>query len=110
MRIRRVLQLELVLVAYDSPHNRRRRRIARVLNDFGERWQYSVFECWIAPDDRARITRRIHREVDVKFDRVAVVPVPQEAVVSANHLGLSTWRRPPPFWIIGRFETEADQS
>ncbi len=34
-----------VIVAYDIEDNRRRTKIARFLEGFGERVQYSVFEC-----------------------------------------------------------------
>ena len=33
-----------VVVAYDIPDDRRRTRVAKVLEDYGDRVQYSVFE------------------------------------------------------------------
>ena len=33
------------VIAYDIPSDRRRNRIARTLEGYGERVQYSVFEC-----------------------------------------------------------------
>ena len=33
------------LVTYDIPDTKRRTRLAKILEDFGDRVQYSVFEC-----------------------------------------------------------------
>jgi CRISPR-associated protein Cas2 len=44
----------LILVSYDVPDDRRRTRLAHALKDFGERVQYSVFECRL--DERAQQT------------------------------------------------------
>ena len=41
----------LIVVSYDVPDDRRRTRLAHILKDFGERVQYSVFECRL--DERA---------------------------------------------------------
>lgn len=35
----------LYLVSYDIPDTRRRTKLAKTLEDFGDRVQYSVFEC-----------------------------------------------------------------
>ena len=39
----------LILVSYDLPDDRRRTRLVNVLEDFGVRVQYSVFECHLDP-------------------------------------------------------------
>ena len=38
------------IVSYDIPDNRRRTRVAKTMLDFGQRVQYSVFECIINDD------------------------------------------------------------
>ena len=35
---------QLWVVAYDSPNTRRRRKLAKLLEGYGERLQWSVFE------------------------------------------------------------------
>ena len=56
----------LILVSYDVPDDRRRTRLAHALKDFGERVQYSVFECRL--DERAQQTlrERLARLIDPK--------------------------------------------
>lgn len=40
---------QLWVVAYDSPNNKRRRKLAKLLEGYGERLQWSVFECRLHP-------------------------------------------------------------
>ena len=69
-----------MLVTYDvnttDPAGRRRlRRIARICKDYGQRVQFSVFECQVDPaqwtDLRARLIREIDDEADsLRFSRL----------------------------------------
>ncbi|MEW6376162.1 MAG: CRISPR-associated endonuclease Cas2, partial [Thermodesulfobacteriota bacterium] len=38
------------VVSYDIPDDQRRIKIAKILEDFGDRVQYSVFECLLEQD------------------------------------------------------------
>lgn len=63
----------LVLVTYDvnteTPAGRRRlRRIARACLDFGQRVQFSVFECEIDPAQWTRLRARLLSEFDESND------------------------------------------
>lgn len=48
----------LYLISYDIPDTPRRTKIAKILDDFGDRVQYSVFECLI---DRELLDKMISR-------------------------------------------------
>ncbi|HNR69397.1 MAG TPA: CRISPR-associated endonuclease Cas2 [bacterium] len=52
----------IVLVSYDIIDDRRRTKLAKRLEDFGKRVQYSVFECEL---DQAKILRM--KKVALKF-------------------------------------------
>lgn len=63
----------LVLVSYDvqttSPGGARRlRRIARACRDYGQRVQFSVFECELAPDQWVLLRARLIGEMDAGRD------------------------------------------
>ena len=63
----------LVLVSYDvsttSPAGQRRlRRVAHACRDFGQRVQYSVFECEIDPAQWTALRARLLREIDPEED------------------------------------------
>ncbi len=51
-----------VVVAYDISDDRRRERVAKILEGYGERVQYSVFECRL---DRVQYVRLRHALEDV---------------------------------------------
>jgi CRISPR-associated protein Cas2 len=64
-----------VVVSYDIPSDRRRNRVCKLLKDYGERAQYSVFECLLRPDDLKRLRERLKpllvpEEDDVRFYRL----------------------------------------
>jgi CRISPR-associated protein Cas2 len=63
----------LVLISYDvevtSPGGARRlRRIARACKDYGQRVQFSVFECELAPDQWVLLRARLVGEMDAERD------------------------------------------
>jgi len=48
---------QFYLIAYDVPDDRRRGRVARLLETLGERVQYSLFEAWLTPQEAARLKK-----------------------------------------------------
>ena len=44
---------QLHLIAFDLASDRRRYRLTRLLEGYGQRVQESVFECWISGEQRA---------------------------------------------------------
>lgn len=61
-----------VLVSYDISDDRRRTRLAHVLKDFGERVQYSVFECNLEEAPLARLQARVGALIDAERDSVRI--------------------------------------
>lgn len=63
----------LVLISYDVSFEerdgvRRLRRIAKACQDYGQRVQYSVFECVVDPAQWARLKDRLLTEMDEEKD------------------------------------------
>lgn len=62
-----------VLVSYDvatdeGKGQRRLRRVARACKDFGQRVQYSVFECIVDPAQCTMLKERLISEIDMEKD------------------------------------------
>jgi CRISPR-associated protein Cas2 len=62
----------LYVVTYDIPCNKRRKRVANLLEGYGRRVQYSVFECVLPvkkyEELQVRLRSRIHPDQDsVRF-------------------------------------------
>ena len=59
----------LVVVSYDvnteDPAGRKRlRRVAKTCQDYGQRVQFSVFECLVDPGQWTRLKARLEEEID----------------------------------------------
>lgn len=62
-----------VIVSYDVATNdntgqRRLRRVAKACEDYGQRVQYSVFECIVDPAQWTRLKERLISEIDPEKD------------------------------------------
>lgn len=90
----------LVLVAYDIADPRRLQRVARALEEIGERVQKSVFECGVTPDGLIALRKRLRTLIDPREDRVLLQPL----CPHCRHAML--WQgKPPPtateaFWVF----------
>lgn len=63
----------MVLVSYDvrtsePGGNRRLRRVAKVCRNFGQRVQFSVFECLVDPAQWTRLRQLLIDEIDMEAD------------------------------------------
>jgi len=76
---------QLWVIAYDSPSNKRRRKLAKLLEGYGERLQWSVFECHLQPHQQRRLRQGLNR-IATGEDSVRLWVVPQRAR-AAEQLG-----------------------
>jgi CRISPR-associated protein Cas2 len=60
----------LIVVAYDVPSDRRRVKLAHALKDFGQRVQYSVFECHLDTEQLGRLRTRLTPLLEPEEDQV----------------------------------------
>ena len=58
------------LVTYDVCDDRRLRRVFKVLNNFGDHLQYSVFLCELNRKERIQLERALRPEIDHRQDQV----------------------------------------
>lgn len=62
----------MVLVSYDVAQDengaKRLRKVAKTCQKFGQRVQYSVFECLVDPGQWATLKSRLLAQIDPKFD------------------------------------------
>ena len=96
-----------LVIAYDTPDDRRRARLAKLLKGFGERRQYSVFEARLTREQWAHLKGKLEALVNKEEDVLAVYFLPPEAVGRTWRIGheglkrledpdfVSRARRPP---------------
>ena len=58
------------VIVYDISADRRRTRLHNALLDFGTPVQYSVFECWLAPDGLEKMKARVSQIIRPRKDHV----------------------------------------
>ena len=69
----------LYIVAYDIPSNRRRKKVSDILEGYGKRVQYSVFELVLAKSKYDEMRRRLSRYVNFE-DSLRFYPISQHTL------------------------------
>jgi len=86
----RSFQESLWIIAYDSPSNSRRRKVAHLLEGYGVRVQWSVFECRLRGDEARVLEHRLRRLIRLDEDSVRLWPLPESSCARILQLGRST--------------------
>lgn len=64
------------VIAYDVTDDKRRNKVVKLLEKYGKRSNYSVFECMITDSQLATIRRALDKMINTKeLDRVAFYPL-----------------------------------
>lgn len=82
----------LVLVAYDvnttdKPGRKRLRRVAKACLDFGQRVQFSVFECVVGDKEWVELRARLVGEIDPRVDSLRFYFLDRAAAERVEHHG-----------------------
>jgi CRISPR-associated protein Cas2 len=82
----------LVLVSYDvrtenKAGKRRLRRVARACQDWGQRVQYSVFECEVDPAQWTVLRNRLLQEIDAEADSLRFYFLGADGRRRVEHVG-----------------------
>lgn len=64
--------MTLYIVSYDITDTSKRTKISNILKDFGDRVQYSVFECLIDPELKEKMTDRLKNVINEEKDSLRV--------------------------------------
>ena len=83
------------VVAYDTPSDRRRYRLAKCLNDYGKRVQYSVFDASLTRQLFDKMVEEVRALIDPGADRVHVYPQCAACQARAVVLGTSAGEERP---------------
>ena len=65
----------LYIVTYDISSNRRRKKVSDILEGYGKRVQYSVFEVILSQSKCAELQRRLRRYFNPDEDSIRFYPV-----------------------------------
>lgn len=87
-----------ILISYDIPHDKRRSKIAKTLENFGKRVQYSVFECQLTDSQLVDVRGRLTALVVPNEDSIRFYSLPKDAVTAILILGHGVVTQDPIFY------------
>ncbi len=94
------MSLDFYLVAYDISNNKRRRKLALILGDYGQRVQKSVFEIWLEADTKKRLLKRLKRLLKTDEDSVRLYRLCENCQRKVEVFGPGEGPQPPHTLII----------
>ena len=88
------------LVSFDVADDKRRYRLTRVLLDYGQRLQESVFWLECEDDLAERIRLRLRQAIDEADDNLFIVPACEACVKKMEGMGKARIPEIPEFYIF----------
>ena len=82
-------------IAYDVPNDKRRLKVARLLERYGERVQYSVFEMWLTAEEADVVRRELLAIINPEEDQVRIYRLCEACVRRIVVLGNGEVQPPP---------------
>ncbi|TAE61368.1 MAG: CRISPR-associated endonuclease Cas2 [Nostocales cyanobacterium] len=86
----------LYVIVYDIPCDQRRKKISDILEGYGQRVQYSVFECLLNQDKYKELKKRLKKQVNSQEDSIRFYPLTKHTFNQ-----IETWGEPPVIEIPG---------
>lgn len=92
--------MDFYLVSYDIPDDRRRTKVASLLQDYGQRVQYSVFEVWLTQAMQRELMGRLEKLIEAEEDSVRLYWLCAGCQKRVITLGQGTPPEPPGVIIL----------
>lgn len=88
------------IISYDTPSDRRRRKMAKAILGFARRVQKSVYEANLERNEFLNMLMAIERTIDLEEDNVRVYHVPKDAIARIEVYGKTPLVRDVDFEYI----------
>jgi CRISPR-associated protein Cas2 len=63
------------LISYDIPCNKRRKKLSDLLEGYGQRVQFSVFECRLTGQQYRELHDRLKSKINITEDSLRIYPI-----------------------------------
>ncbi len=90
----------LIVVSYDVSNDRRRTRLSHTLEDFGQRVQYSVFECLLETEALESLRHRIQKLIDPSEDSLRIYCLCRDCENRLEILGTGKATTDPDVFVL----------
>ncbi len=88
------------VVAYDIPDDKRRKKVADLLEGYGKRVQYSVFECVLTQAKYDELRSKLRKRVKLSEDSVRFYPLSRQMLSHVETWGGQPVTTPPGSTVI----------
>jgi CRISPR-associated protein Cas2 len=90
----------LYVVTYDISDDKRRKKIADLLEGYGARVQYSVFECVLSSQKYEELKKRLKKRIKKEEDSVRFYPLSSHTLAQVEVWGDPPVLQPPTSTIV----------
>lgn len=88
------------VIAYDIPCDKRRKKVADLLEGYGQRVQYSVFECVLSKSLYDELRQRLQKQIKENEDSIRFYPISRHTLGQIETLGGVPLTKPPGSTIV----------
>lgn len=89
-----------IVIGYDTPDDKRRLKIVKILMDYGYRVQYSVFEADVSDELLTELVQRLHAVIDPEKDSIRIYHICQRCLKETQLFGDAYLTNQETFFII----------
>ena len=75
------------IVGYDIADQKRLAKVAKIVQGFGYRIQYSFFHCFISSQQKKRLRQLLQKVIHEGEDQVIIVPVSEKQLKEIEFVG-----------------------
>ncbi len=90
----------LYLITYDIACDKRRKKVSDLLEGYGQRVQYSVFECVLPSNKYQELRERLQQRINLSEDSVRLYPLSRHTLHQVEVFGGVPVLAPPGSIII----------
>jgi CRISPR-associated protein Cas2 len=88
------------VVSYDIADDKRRRKVVKVMEGYGRRVQFSVFECELNQTKLNRMERALKKAIHPEEDSIRFYPLNKADIEGIRLLGTATLEPPKPSYFL----------
>ncbi len=88
------------IISYDVVEDKRRTRVAKLLEGYGKRVQYSVFECDLSQQELLVVGRELRGLIDLNTDSVRCYRLDEAAVQRIAIYGIGKVTTQPTHYLV----------
>lgn len=92
--------MNFYVIAYDIPNDRRRQKIADLLEGYGKRVQYSVFECYLSRSKLKELQTKLLKTFKLEEDSIRFYFLSSSSLHQVQVWGNPGLTAPPSSTII----------